>query len=116
MALNVSAHGVIVDALQLFEAFLEKDFRNKPGEFQVLLHHYQILTPSGLRLDRKSWTQLVRPGGHIYMSMNIPRTINEIMPGDDLKQARKTVAEYQRTSKSAIWIYKTWYVVLYVPN
>lgn len=101
---------ISTDKGKVFEAFLEADFKGKPGGFQVALHHYQILTPGGTRLNGSSWTTAVRQGAHVYMSINIPRNVDEIMPGNDSLQRRRTAASDQKYSSSAVWKYKTWYV------
>jgi hypothetical protein len=107
----VNSSIILIDTRKVFEAFLEADFKSKPGEFQVALHHYQILTPGGVRLNGLSWTRIVHPGVHIHMSINIPRNVDEILPGDSSIQRNRTVAKRQRpsgTSNGAVWEYKTW--------
>jgi hypothetical protein len=93
----------------VLEAFLEADFKSKPGEFQVALHHYQILTPSGVRLNGPSWTRVVRPGTHIHMSINIPRNVDEIIPVDNHLILRRRSAVFQaKRAIGRVWEYKTW--------
>ncbi|KAF2691552.1 hypothetical protein K458DRAFT_2138 [Lentithecium fluviatile CBS 122367] len=60
-----------------------------------------------MRLNASSWMRTVCPGTHVYMSVNIPRNVGEILPGDSTLQRRMTIAEHRRTSKRRVWEYRT---------
>jgi hypothetical protein len=105
---NSNLSCIQANKFKVFESFLEADFKGKPGELQVALHHYQILNTTGARLNGPSWLQTVRPGAQVYMSINIPRNVSEIMPEDRTLQRVSTITADRAYSGRAAWVYKTW--------
>jgi hypothetical protein len=61
---------------KIFKAFLEVKFEGRPGYTKVIRGEYEVFSDriNGQFINRKKWTQHVKPKSRLVMSMILSRT------------------------------------------
>lgn len=105
------------DSKKVFEAFLREQFRDVPGEVNVVLNRYQLNLMGDRRIipkNRHAWHRAIVPRSRVQMSMILYRNEEEFLaypgvdPEDDLEwpDRLRDIAELQR--RSCCWEVTTW--------
>jgi hypothetical protein len=86
--LSQNKDSTFANPLKVFEAFIREQFRDVPGEINVVLNRYQLNLMGDQRIipkNRHAWHRAIFPRSRIQMSMILYRDEEELLlyPGVD---------------------------------